>query len=198
MATFKGAELVCQVCGAKFKVPTCRAKTATTCSHECSVTYRASGLMRDLVPYTCQGCGITKFTHKSHASVRVYCSNRCKHAHAGALARGKGLSKGENNGMWRGGLTLHPDGYIYENSYNHPFSSDNRVLQHRLVVERHLRETNPDSACLVTIGDNRYLNPELVVHHKDLDRKNNKLDNLQVMTNADHQALHNRLRAKTK
>jgi hypothetical protein len=195
MATFKGAELVCQVCGAKFKVPACRAKTATTCSHKCSVVYRAQGLMREKVEVQCKTCGITKLVHKSYAATQ-YCSIECRNKHPDFKAAS--AQPGAKNGMWRGGIAQHSDGYLYEHCPDHPFASNGYVLQHRLVAERHLRETNPASKCLVKIGDNLYLDPELVVHHKNFDRTDNVIDNLQVMTNSDHQALHNRLRAKPK
>lgn len=194
MATFKGAELVCRICSTKFKVPSCRAETATTCSHKCSVIYRAQGLMREQVSYVCKACGITVFTHKSHAEARVYCSNACKKAHAGGEAKRSGRSAGAKNGMWKGGIVYHSDGYVYENCPQHPFASNGYVFQHRLVVERHLVATNPDSACLIRLGENLYLNPALDVHHKNLVRDDNAIANLQAMTNSDHQKLHNRLR----
>lgn len=99
--------------------------------------------------------------------------------------------------MWIGGVVQHADGYLYERSNAHPLTSNGYVHQHRLVVERHLLSTNPDSKALVQIGNNKYLDPQLVVHHKNLDRKDNRIENLQVMTNSDHQALHNRLRVRT-
>ncbi|OHD23516.1 MAG: hypothetical protein A2Y38_12195 [Spirochaetes bacterium GWB1_59_5] len=85
---------------------------------------------------------------------------------------------------------------MYENCYGHPFSSSNQVFQHRLVAERHLLNTNPTSRCLVEVGGNKYLDPDLVVHHKNQIRDDNRIENLQIMTGSAHQALHNRLRAK--
>ena len=197
MAKFKGAVLVCQICSTEFKVPSCRAKTATTCSHACSVRYRAQGLTRAFQTYTCLACGRTVATHKSHAEARVYCSKKCQNLHQGGRAKVEGRSRGEKNGVWKGGTTERSDGYIYENAYSHPYATPNGyVFQHRLVAERHLLETNPESPCLVKLGENYYLSPELVVHHKDMDKKNNDISNLQIMTNGDHQRLHVRLRSK--
>lgn len=196
MATFKGAVLVCQICGAKFKVPSCRATTATTCSHACSVKYRAAAISKEKAVMICECCGITYMVHQSYTPGRKYCSNKCKKLCAGQVSKALGLSRGDRNGQWKGGTTAHSDGYVYEKSYSHPLASNGYVFQHRLVVERHLLETNPKSPCLVKLGENYYLNPELVVHHKNLDRKDNRVENLQVMTNGDHQGLHNRLRSK--
>ena len=195
MAKFRGAELVCCICGEKFKVPPSRAHKATTCSHKCSVVYRAQGLMRPQESFTCKACGLTVLTHKSHASVRVYCSKKCMDGHSAFREKISERTRGENNAMWKGGVTERLDGYLYEICYGHPLAHNGKVLQHRLIVERHLLKTNPSSACLVQMGDNWYLDPKLVVHHKNFDRKDNRIENLQIMTKADHQGLHNRLRA---
>lgn len=195
MAKFRGAELVCCICDAKFKVPPSRAHKATTCSHKCSVIYRAQGLMRGKVALVCKECGITYMAHKSQSTNRTYCSYRCKDKAAAYRAAISLRTTGDQNAAWKGGISDRVDGYIYENCYGHPYASNGYVLQHRLVVERYLLGTNPTSPCLVKVGDNLYLDPKLVVHHKNFDRKDNRIENLQIMTKADHQGLHNRLRA---
>jgi len=197
MAKFRGAELVCLICGAKFRVPPSRADKATTCSHECSVKYRAQGLMREKVEFLCSVCGITFFEHKSRAGWRRFCSNRCRENSAQYQLEKSIRSIGALNGNWRGGETPHPDGYIYESVYDHPFASGGRVLQHRLVAERNLVATNHNSPYLIRLGHNLYLDPELVVHHKNEDKQDNRVENLQIMTNSDHQRLHNLLRRKS-
>ena len=199
MAKFKGAVLECQICGKPFKVPRCRVHKATTCSHECSVVYRANSLKKDKVHMVCPACGITFLVHQSQSVYRKYCSRQCKEQTDGLIARQERRSRGENNGMWKGGTSARSDGYVYENSYAHPFAAPNGyVLQHRLVMEQHLRRTNPDSSCLVRIEDNVYLRPDLVVHHKNFDRKDNRIENLEVLSNGDHQRLHNQLRRNPK
>lgn len=197
MAKFRGAELVCCICGKDFRVPPSRANKATTCSHACSVKYRAQGLMQEKVAFECPVCGITFFEHKSRAGWRRFCSNECRNKSPEYRDELAERNKGAGNAMWAGGVSCTSDGYITESAPDHPFASSGRVLQHRLVVERHLLSANPDSKALVQIGNNKYLDPQLVVHHKNLDRKDNRIENLQVMTNSDHQALHNRLRVRT-
>lgn len=195
MAKFRGAELVCCICGEKFKVPPSRAHKATTCSHKCSVVYRAQGLMRDKVEFRCPECGVTFFEHKSRAGWRRFCSNECRNKSAEYREDISDRTQGEHNAMWKGGVTERLDGYLYENCCEHPFASNGYVLQHRLVAERYLLKNNPLSPCLVAAGENLYLDPKLVVHHKNFDRKDNRIENLQIMTNGDHQRLHVRLRA---
>lgn len=60
-------------------------------------------------------------------------------------------------------------GYIYILNPNHP-NSDNMgyVLEHRLVMEKHL---------------GRYLTKKEVIHHLDFNRANNKLNNLSLFEN---------------
>ena len=74
------------------------------------------------------------------------------------------------------------DGYILVKSPDHPYKDRHGyVREHRLVVE-------------AKIG--RYLDPQEVVHHRDNDRQNNHVDNLELFgSNAMHLA--ETLRGKT-
>ena len=68
------------------------------------------------------------------------------------------------------------------------------MLEHRKVMEDWLREHDPDSQCLVPLGNKKYLSPEYAVHHMDFSRDNNVVENLQCMTPGEHTSLHNRRR----
>lgn len=82
-------------------------------------------------------------------------------------------------------------GYVLVDARDHPFSNkDGYVLEHRLVIEECLRTEEPGSSCLVTLGNKRYLDPDLVVHHVDGVKDNNGLDNLVVLTVEEHTHLH--------
>lgn len=73
---------------------------------------------------------------------------------------------------WKGGR-VHRKGYWYCYAPSHPYATkQGYVLEHRLVVEHDLH---------------RYLLPTEVVHHRDANRANNLLENLEVFqSNADH------------
>lgn len=198
MAKFVGAVLSCEICGSEFKVPRCRAKTARFCGHECSVVGRAATLSRPKVAIVCKHCGITFFEHKSHAGRRVYCSKVCMEAHDTHLQDKSDRHSGCKNIHWAGGISQHCDGYLYEKCYKHPFSSRGYVLQHRLVAEAWLRDNYPESKALVSIDGQLYIAPGFVVHHKDGNKKNNIISNLEVMTTSDHIRLHNAIRRTKK
>lgn len=106
---------------------------------------------------------------------------------------GKGR-RGEENPMhgkrkelsprWKGGRKVRSDGYVIvvaPDDHPHPCDSFpasglKYILEHRLVMERHL---------------GRYLLPEEVVHHLDENPQNNAIENLELLPNqAEHARRH--------
>lgn len=84
-------------------------------------------------------------------------------------------SKGKKNARWNGGRHIH-NGYIEVYAPDHPNKNKrNCVYEHQLVMEKHI---------------GRYLEKGEVVHHKDLCKTNNSIENLQLMTNSEHTRLH--------
>lgn len=80
-----------------------------------------------------------------------------------------GISKrGENHPNWTGGRT-NDDGYVSV------WTKEKRMKEHRLVMENHL---------------GRKLCSDEIVHHKDHDRSNNDISNLEIMTRSEHSRLH--------
>jgi HNH endonuclease/NUMOD3 motif len=83
------------------------------------------------------------------------------------------------------------DGYVFILSPDHPLASHGYVPEHRLVVERFLRATQPDSPYLLRLGNQLYLRPEFIVHHEDEVKDNNVIENLRPMTKNEHKRWHN-------
>lgn len=84
--------------------------------------------------------------------------------------------KREKNYFWRGGKYIDKLGYVLIKDRNHPYcDSKGYVREHRIVMEKKL---------------NRYLLPSEVVHHKDENKLNNQIENLELMTASEHVSLH--------
>lgn len=96
----------------------------------------------------------------------------------GIRSQRRGPRGGPGHPNWQGGRHLNKDGYVEVWVPDHPYAkrwgrkSGGRVLEHRLVMEAHL---------------GRYLEPGEVVHHRNGNHADNRLENLEVFpTNADH------------
>jgi hypothetical protein len=77
---------------------------------------------------------------------------------------------------WKGAQQLDRDGYIRTHRADHPWPRKNGyVAEHVRVYELHM---------------GRRITADEVVHHRDHNRQNNSLDNLQLMTRSAHSSLH--------
>src|SRR5580692_10447101 len=82
---------------------------------------------------------------------------------------------GNKNPHWQGG-EIRRKGRVMIYSPNHPFPSETvYVYRYRLVMEKHL---------------GRYLKHDEVIHHKNRIKDDDRLENLQLMTNAGHSQMH--------
>jgi hypothetical protein len=64
---------------------------------------------------------------------------------------------------------------------------------HRLVVEAHMNNLSLEDFLFVLEGDTtglNFLSPDVQVHHKDRDRRNNTIENLEVLSVEEHAKLH--------
>lgn len=91
-----------------------------------------------------------------------FCSHKCK-------------VSGVNNPNWADGVAF-SDGYLYELKPNHKYCmKSGYVGQHRLVMEKHL---------------GRYLAKEEIIHHRNEDTLDNRIENLELHTQRSHTKLH--------
>lgn len=99
-------------------------------------------------------------------------------------------NKGCGNPNWKGGRVIQ-DGYILIYNPYHPFKNNgNYVFEHRLVMEKWLREHKPNHPALTEINGEKYLNLEWQPHHINRERDDNRIENFELMTRAEHTAFH--------
>lgn len=96
------------------------------------------------------------------------------HQQRGRLNVNYGKS-GKLNPNWKGGSFV-KEGYIMTTCIGHPRAKDGRyVYEHDLVMEKYL---------------DRYLMTDEIVHHKDGNKSNNDLENLELMSRGKHSKHH--------
>lgn len=85
--------------------------------------------------------------------------------------------KGADHFNWKGGTSMHSDGYVLVYAPWHPAAASAKgyVLQHRLVMERHL---------------GRYLTRYELVHHRNEIKTDNRLENLELTNMSEHMVHH--------
>lgn len=138
--------------------------------------------------------------HRYQRNHGTFCSRACyalfkKTRFAGSGNHQYGL-KGPLNASFKGMCIPDINNNVVDLKFyvaGHPFSDrSGRVSYHRHLVEQN-HERFP-SECFIEIAGKFYLRRGLDVHHIDGNHDNNALENLQVMTRAEHSRHHNCIR----
>lgn len=117
----------------------------------------------------CEFCGATKTRKKRSDSKSRFCSTRCAIKSAGAELLKTRDFAGKNNPAWKNGKTKMASGHMAINK------NGGKILEHRHIMEQHL---------------GRKLTKTEVVHHKNGIKDDNRIENLEVMTQSEHTKLH--------
>jgi len=166
----------CEFCKKKFFKSKTRGipswKKAKFCSPRCYFNSLIGKERREYntVRYnkTCKGCEKT-FRVNYCRRFQKFCSQECSQKY----------HRGKNSYKWKGGEIDDGHGYVRVKKRNHPYCSNHGyVHKHRLVMEERL---------------GRYLKPEEEVHHLDGNKKNNKISNLLLCKNGEHQKIVRRI-----
>ena len=115
----------------------------------------------------CKTCSKPMYLYPYQIGKTKYCSFSCRNRDF----------TGKKAFRWKGGKRLHAEGYILTYAPNHPNKHrQNCVLEHRLVMEKHL---------------GRYLKRSERVHHINHIKTDNRIKNLILFKNeSEHQIYH--------
>ena len=175
---------VCVVCGTEFSVPPVREKTAMFCGKTCKAKHASMKYMKERVACTCQFCGkeFSLSTSRVERGNGKFCSKQCKDK---ALV-GRSFTPKAQDGV----EVRHGCGYVLERCQDHPFNVNGYVMQHRLVIERQMRQEASGHPFLVMVDGIEYLRRGIEVHHVNEIKDDNRIGNLIACTSAGHKDLH--------
>lgn len=108
------------------------------------------------------GCGDIRRLKDGHGRTFFYIQNH---------PNSRAFKTGINNPAWSGGKILNTRGYVMVRLPNHPQAQAGYVLEHRLVMEQHLK---------------RALDPLEDVHHINGIITDNRIENLQLLSHVSH------------
>lgn len=169
------------------------------CCRECEFDFRRKQTLAksSVICPVCQKVFHLKSSYLKKLKHEPCCSRACLAEYRSVVYQGENNpnygNRGSKNPIWKSDSRVSPYGYILIRNEDHPFANcDGFVFEHRLVAEKYLL-TEENS---VVIDGQKYLSPDYVVHHIDGNKKNNAVDNLQIMTLAEHTSYHHKARKK--
>jgi len=132
---------------------------------------------QSLIYLLCPKCSKPRWTHLEKQGNLMYSTSLCQSC--STITRN--IAKGKLHNWYKQGYVIDRDGYIgVRMDKNHPFASvmqktHGYVLQHRLVMAEY---------------SGRPLLPNEIVHHKNGDKRDNRIENLELTHKGQHSREH--------
>lgn len=189
-------EKKCLICGKVFFVPHWRQN-----AKYCSVSCQRKSLHGDLNTI-CTNCGkpfhmkpCQKERYTRH--IGCFCSKKCLNEYRKIWFVGENNHqygvKGKENASFKGNEIPRKNNNLCEVEVYTPYRIDadkrGRVTLHRLLVEENWEKFRGDA--FEEIDGQHVLKKGFHVHHIDGNHNNNSIDNLMVVTRAEHRKIHN-------
>lgn len=188
----------CIVCGKENYPIDTKKFPKTFCSYKC---YEEWQKFNKTPNCKCVICGREMYLKPSRlkrVKNGITCSLECSYKLKSEYMKGDGNHQyglvGDKNASFKNSELVTNYGYLLEYCPGHPYPHDRsnqttRVLQHRLVVERN--SDRFDEAYFEFIDGWKVLKPEYDVHHINEDKKDNRIENLEILTRSEHTIHHN-------
>lgn len=142
--------------------------------------------------YKCEVCGELTYKKPSqlkkntHITCSVQCLNKLKQSIYKSKSNPNYGNTKHKSELWSGDDILTSSGYIKIYKPDHPLCDKyGRILEHRFNAEKIATMEQKES-----INGTWVLKKKLDVHHKDLCKTNNNLENLEILSRSEHAKIH--------
>ena len=119
----------------------------------------------------CENCKIGFYAPPSNKG--KYCSKKCHNESMRGF-------RGADHPQWKGGRYIRKDGYVFVRNPKNPLKL---ILEHRLVMSNYIGRE-------LTISEH--------VHHKNENKSDNRIENLELLSHGQHTTLHHKKEPKDK